>query len=80
MKVQLKEIKEEETEEEFYGFSNRLRKDNKSWVITIKPELVNGCNLLTHKKLYTQLAKFKGRLVLLTYLDGKNHFGGEIKE
>jgi hypothetical protein len=80
MKVQIKEVKSEEIEPEFYGFPNKLRKDNKSWVITIKPELVNGCNLLSCKKLYTQLAKFNGRLILITFLDGKNYFGGEIKE
>ena len=79
--MKINEIKPVEIEDLVYAYPNRLRKDGKSLVITMKKELISGCGCIPPSKiLCSQLMKLNGRLVIVTFLDGKNYAGGQVGE
>ena len=80
MQVKIPKLCELEVENGFYGYSNKIRKDGKSFVITLKKEIVAGCCIPSDLLIHSQLAKIRNRLALVTFLDGCDFYGRKIKK
>ena len=72
--IKVPNLKESEIENDLLCFINKIRKDGRSLVVTLKKDIILGSGTDITKQIYCQLVKFRTRPALLLLLDNEDYY------